>query len=581
MTIPIIDFQHVSFKYHAQAEPTLHDISFQIFPGEKVLIAGASGSGKTTLLRLLNGLIPHAYTGDISGQLTLNGQAILNQSLFDLSLQAGTVLQDSDAQFVGLTVAEDIAFALENDHQPVTYIKKAVNQWAKRFGLGERLKLAPQMLSGGQKQRTAMAGVLVDDGKLLLFDEPLASLDPAAGWEAMTMIDELQAARDLTVVIIEHRIEEVLRANVDRIIVMSEGRIVANDTPTAIIQAGILPQYGLDEPLYVQLLRRAQVDVSHLPNVADVQRVDVTAHKAAIEQLKVPVQSAPNAQPQLTMTNLDFSYDQQQPLFQQLNTTINQGEILGIVGKNGSGKTTLSHLLTGFLMPDAGDICLDGKSVLTQSIKTRADSIGYVLQNPNHMITKGTVFDEVASGLVLRQVADTDIETRVRTVLRLLDLDGMRNWPIAALSFGQKKRVTIAAVLVLAPKILILDEPTAGQDATHTQELLTFLTTINRQEKITIVMITHDMHLLANFVQRALVVVDGQILADTTPAELLANETLVRVASLRTTSIYQLAARLQITHPEALNAAIQQVSVTGSIRAHAHLPEAMHEKNDE
>ncbi|MCT8388892.1 ATP-binding cassette domain-containing protein [Leuconostoc holzapfelii] len=558
MTIPIIDLQHVTFKYHAQAEPTLHDVSLQIFPGEKVLIAGASGSGKTTLLRLLNGLIPHAYTGDLTGELTLNGRAILDQTLSELSLQAGTVLQDSDAQFVGLTVAEDIAFALENDHRPVAEIKQSVATWARRFGLGARLELAPQMLSGGQKQRTAMAGVLVDDGKLLLFDEPLASLDPAAGWEAMTMIDELQAARDLTVVIIEHRIEEVLRANVDRMIVMSAGRIVANDTPTAILQAGILPQYGLDEPLYIQLLRQAQVDVRQLPDVADVQRVDVAAHATAIAQLRVPIQPSVHTQPQLQITHLDFQYDKNQPLFEQFNTTIHQGEILGIVGKNGSGKTTLSHLLTGFLMPDAGDIQLDGQSVLSQSIKTRAENIGYVLQNPNHMLTKSTVYDEVASGLVLREVTTDEIETRVRAVLRLLDLDEMRNWPIAALSFGQKKRVTIAAVLVLSPKILILDEPTAGQDATHTQELLTFLTKINQQEQVTIVIITHDMHLLANFVQRALVVVDGQLLADTTPAELLADEALVKAASLRTTSIYQLAARLQIARPEELNAAIQQ-----------------------
>jgi len=268
MTLPLIEFKHVTFKYHAQAEPTLHDVSFQINPGEKVLIAGASGSGKTTLLRLLNGLIPQAYEGEVTGSLTLNGKNILDQTLFDLSLQAGTVLQDSDAQFVGLTVAEDIAFALENDYQPVNKIKAAVSKWANWFGLGERLELSPQALSGGQKQRTAMAGVLVDDGKLLFFDEPLASLDPAAGATAMEMIDNLQSERDLTVVIIEHRIEEVLNANVDRVIVMADGRIVANGTPTEIIQAGVLPKNGLDEPLYIQLLRRANIDITKIVNSA-------------------------------------------------------------------------------------------------------------------------------------------------------------------------------------------------------------------------------------------------------------------------------------------------------------------------
>lgn len=558
MVEPFIDFQHVTFKYHAQSEPTLHDVSFQIYPGEKVLIAGASGSGKTTLLRLLNGLIPQAYQGDITGELTINGKKILNQSLFDLSLQAGTVLQDSDAQFVGMTVAEDIAFSLENDNQPIKIVREKVAKWANRFGLGKRLTLAPQSLSGGQKQHTAMAGVLVDEGDLLLFDEPLASLDPAAGAAAMALIDELQQERNMTVVVIEHRIEDVLRAHVDRVIVMAHGKIVANDTPTAIIQAGVLSANGLDEPLYIQLLRRAGVPVNKIPHVADVEKVDVSNFRDQIENLAEPVQTVTHDDKQLLVQNLTFAYDQQEPLFENLSTSIHEGEILGIVGKNGSGKTTLSHLLTGFLTPSGGDIQLDGRSLLSDSIKERADHIGYVLQNPNHMITKATVFDEVASGLRLRNIDEEQVTERVREMLQLVDLDGMRNWPISALSFGQKKRLTIAAVLVLKPEILILDEPTAGQDATHTSQLLSFLQNINITNHTTIIIITHDMHLLANFVQRALVVVDGQILADTTPAELLANEALVDAASLRTTSIYRLAQRLSIVHPEELNAAIRK-----------------------
>ncbi|MFT8544008.1 MAG: ABC transporter ATP-binding protein [Leuconostoc falkenbergense] len=558
MPEPLIDFQHVTFKYNAQAEPTLHDVSFQIYPGEKVLIAGASGSGKTTLLRLLNGLIPQAYQGDVTGQLLLNGKNILDQSLFELSLQAGTVLQDADAQFVGMTVAEDIAFALENDTQPVNSIKQKVAKWAQRFGLGERLNLAPQDLSGGQKQRTAMAGVLIDDGKLLLFDEPLASLDPAAGHAAMKMIAELQAERDLTVVIIEHRIEEVLGADIDRVIVMSDGKIVANGTPDEIVQAGVLLDNGLDEPLYVQLLRQSGVAITNLPHVSDLDQIDVTPYRDQIAAIGQSVTPAKLADPQLIIQNVSFGYSAGQQLFNALSTTIHTGEILGIVGKNGSGKTTLSHLLTGFLQPSSGDVLLHGESVLGQSIKERADHIGYVLQNPNHMITKSTVYDEVASGLILRQVDADTIEKRVRDMLKLVDLDGMRHWPISALSFGQKKRLTIAAVLVLQPEILILDEPTAGQDATHTAQLLTFLQKINAQQQTTIIIITHDMHLLANFVQRVLVIVDGQLLADTTPAELLADEELVTAASLRTTSIYRLAKRLAINQPEKLNAAIRK-----------------------
>ena len=339
---------------------------------------------------------------------------------------------------------------------------------------------------------------------------------------------------------------------------LSANGLDEHDTPTAIIQAGVLSANGLDEPLYIQLLRRAGVPVNKIPHVADVEKVDVPNFRDQIETLAEPVQTVTHDDKQLLVQNLTFAYDQQEPLFENLSTSIHEGEILGIVGKNGSGKTTLSHLLTGFLTPSGGDIQLDGRSLLSDSIKERADHIGYVLQNPNHMITKATVFDEVASGLRLRNIGEEQVTERVREMLQLVDLDGMRNWPISALSFGQKKRLTIAAVLVLKPEILILDEPTAGQDATHTSQLLSFLQNINITNHTTIIIITHDMHLLANFVQRALVVVDGQILADTTPAELLANEALVDAASLRTTSIYRLAQRLSIVHPEELNAAIRK-----------------------
>ena len=255
-----------------------------------------------------------------------------------------------------------------------------------------------------------------DEGDLLLFDEPLASLDPAAGAAAMALIDELQQERNMTVVVIEHRIEDVLRAHVDRVIVMAHGRIVANDTPTAIIQAGVLSANGLDEPLYIQLLRRAGVPVNKIPHVADVEKVDVSNFRDQIETLAEPVQTVTHDDKQLLVQNLTFAYDQQEPLFENLSTSIHEGEILGIVGKNGSGKTTLSHLLTGFLTPSGGDIQLDGRSLLSDSIKERADHIGYVLQNPNHMITKATVFDEVASGLRLRNIDEEQVTERVRNV---------------------------------------------------------------------------------------------------------------------------------------------------------------------
>lgn len=558
MVEPVIDCQHVTFKYMAQAEPTLHDINLKIYPGEKILIAGASGSGKTTLLRLFNGIIPQAYPGDITGQLTVNGQNILTQSIFDLSLQTGTVLQDTDAQFVGLTVAEDIAFAMENDRQEVMTIKEKVKHWAQKVNLTQRLHLSPQALSGGQKQRTALAGVLVDNSRLLLLDEPLASLDPAAGEATMAMVSQIHAENNMTVIIIEHRIEEVLRSGIDRIVLMKQGRIVADDTPENILKANILSECGLDEPLYLQLMRHTPAPVMQLNHIEDVNKIAVDQYKADIEALAKPIR--PNRavkERQLAIKNLSFGYDQEL-IFNDFSANIWRGEILGIVGKNGSGKTTLSHLLTGFLTPTSGDVILNQRSLLHDSIKERAEHIGYVLQNPNHMITKASVFEEVASGLKLRHVDEGDIQQRVTDMLKMVDLYSMRNWPISALSFGQKKRLTIAAVLVLNPEILILDEPTAGQDAVHTNRIISFLQKINQSHETTIVIITHDMHLLAHFVQRTLVIVDGKLLADTSPAALLANETLVQQANLKTTSIYELAKRLGIAHPENLNTILGQ-----------------------
>ncbi len=433
-----------------------------------------------------------------------------------------------------------------------------MKHWAQKVNLTQRLHLSPQALSGGQKQRTALAGVLVDNSRLLLLDEPLASLDPAAGEATMAMVSQIHAENNMTVIIIEHRIEEVLRSGIDRIVLMKQGRIVADDTPENILKANILSECGLDEPLYLQLMRHTPAPVMQLNHIEDVNKIAVDQYKADIEALAKPIR--PNhavKERQLAIKNLSFGYDQEL-IFNDFSANIWRGEILGIVGKNGSGKTTLSHLLTGFLTPTSGDVILNQHSLLHDSIKERAEHIGYVLQNPNHMITKASVFEEVASGLKLRHVDEVDIQQRVTDILKMVDLYSMRNWPISALSFGQKKRLTIAAVLVLKPEILILDEPTAGQDAVHTNRIISFLQKINQSHETTIVIITHDMHLLAHFVQRTLVIVDGKLLADTSPAALLANETLVQQANLKTTSIYELAKRLGIAHPENLNTILGQ-----------------------
>lgn len=554
MKKPIISFQDVSFQYQSQSEPTLHHLSFDIYPGEKVLIAGASGSGKTTISRLMNGLIPSAYPGELSGKIFINGESVTDQTIFDLSLRVGTVLQDPDTQFVGLTVAEDIAFALENDAEDQSVLKQKAKDWAKQLKIPAILNNHPQEISGGQKQRVSMAGVLVDEGKILLFDEPLASLDPIAGRESIELIDDMQKNGATTTVIIEHRIEDVLYRPVDRIILIDQGKLVANDTPNTILKSGILAKLGLREPLYLSALKYAGIDLTQVADVDSVGKVALSASTISALQAWVKPQQARvqtmDVKPMLQANNISFSYDSKQVL-NKLNLNINAGEMVSLVGRNGVGKTTLSNIITGFLHQSSGDLVLNGHSINEASIKERADHIGYVLQDPNMMISKNTVSEEVALGLTLRAVAPDEIERRVAETLKVCGLFEFRHWPISALSFGHKKRVTIAAILVLNPELLILDEPTAGQDWQHYTEMMTFIRDLNRKIGISVIFITHDMHLMMEYTDRVVVLNNGVIAYDDQPMKLFANLDLLKQASLVETSLFTLAQRIKVD-PEAL-----------------------------
>lgn len=273
MTEAIITFKDFSFKYDSQAEPTLKNINLDINKGEKILIAGPSGSGKSTIGRCINGLIPNIDSGDITGKCIINGKNITETSLFDLSFTTSTILQDADSQFIGLTVGEDIAFALENDCQPQNKIRQTVHRWADELEIGKLLKQSPQNLSGGQKQIVALAGVLVDESPVLLFDEPLANLDPASGMKTMSLIDQIQKRLNATVIIIEHRLEEVLSQPIDRIILIDDGQIVANKTPNELLHENKLENIGIRSPLYLKALEKANIDIEQIPDISSVDKL--------------------------------------------------------------------------------------------------------------------------------------------------------------------------------------------------------------------------------------------------------------------------------------------------------------------
>jgi len=549
---PVIEFKNFTFKYRSQVEPTLRDINLSIYPGEKVLIVGPSGSGKSTLAHCINGLVPFSFPGDIQGSLLIGGKNPTDIGIFGVSKMVGTVLQDTDGQFIGLTVAEDIAFALENDCVSQEEMYEKVAKVAKEVEVDSLLDNAPGALSGGQKQRVSMAGVMVDDVDVLLFDEPLANLDPATGKRAIVLIDEIQKVRNATILIIEHRLEDALYKSVDRIILMNEGRIVSDSSVDEILSGSLLREHGIREPLYVAALRHAGCDILPETNPSHVDTLKIDVYKERVkkwyEEIHLP-EKQPDTETALEIQKLNFAYVSKKPVLSDIHFQIKKGEMVSIVGKNGAGKTTLSNLICGFLKPDEGTILLNGSDIADKSIKERGEKIGLVMQNPNQMISKAMIYDEVALGLKVRGVQEEEIKERVYKVLKTCGLYEFRNWPISALSFGQKKRVTIASILVMNPDILILDEPTAGQDYRHYTEIMEFLRRINREQGITIMMITHDMHLMLEYTDRAIVISDGQLVADDTPAKVLTNEAIADKAYLKKTSLYDLALKCDIASP--------------------------------
>ena len=563
----MIELKDFSFQYKAQSEPTLKNLNLTIYKGEKVLIVGPSGSGKSTIGQCLNGIIPNIYKGTSSGQFLIQGKEAFNLSIYEKSHLVSTVLQDTDGQFIGLSVAEDLAFALENDMVELGTMKERVQSWAERLDLMKLLDHRPQDLSGGQKQRVSLAGVLIDESPILLFDEPLANLDPKSGQDIIDLIDQIHEEQRTTTIIIEHRLEDVLYRPVDRVILINQGQVLFNGRPDELLRTTLLAENGIREPLYLTALRQLGQDINqleHLDRLDDIQLDDVNCVIPEATFTKTG-----EAEELLKLEQIRFAYQENHPILKNISLSIPKGQRLAIVGKNGAGKSTLAKAICGFITTE-GQYTSRGEDIKQESVKERAERVGYVLQNPNQMISTNMIFDEVALGLRLRGVAEEDIKERVYQALKTCGLYEFRKWPISALSYGQKKRVTIASILVLGPEILVLDEPTAGQDQRNYTDIMEFLDSL--QEKgHTIVMITHDMQLMLDYSDRALVVSDGQILADLSPAELFTHPDILQEANLKETSIFALANRLGMD-PLALTQFYMQQKGAGHEASISRLP---------
>lgn len=563
----MIELKDFSFQYKAQSEPTLKNLNLTIYKGEKVLIVGPSGSGKSTIGQCLNGIIPNIYKGTSSGQFLIQGKEAFDLSIYEKSHLVSTVLQDTDGQFIGLSVAEDLAFALENDMVDLGTMKERVQSWAERLDLMKLLDHRPQDLSGGQKQRVSLAGVLIDESPILLFDEPLANLDPKSGQDIIDLIDQIHEEQGTTTIIIEHRLEDVLYRPVDRVILINQGQVLYNGQPDELLRTTLLAENGIREPLYLTTLRQLGQDIDQLEHLDRLEDIELTGVNRSIPEATFT--KTGETEELLKLEQISFAYQENHPILKDISLTIPKGQRLAIVGKNGAGKSTLAKAICGFITTE-GQYTSRGEDIKQESVKERAERVGYVLQNPNQMISTNMIFDEVALGLRLRGVAEEDIKERVYQVLKTCGLYEFRKWPISALSYGQKKRVTIASILVLGPEILVLDEPTAGQDQRNYTEIMEFLDSL--QEKgHTIVMITHDMQLMLDYSDRALVVSDGQILADLSPAELFTHPDILQEANLKETSIFALANRLGMD-PLALTQFYMQQKGAGHEASISRLP---------
>ena len=552
MKKPVIEFRDFGMRYASQQKPTLYDINLTIYEGEKVLILGPSGSGKSTLGSCLNGLLPFSVKAEFTGSLKVMGDETRGLDIHKLSNRVGTVMQDSDCQFAGLTVGEDVAFSLENDCVPRPVMLEKVRRALGIVGMERFTAHTPFSLSGGQKQKVSLAGVMHNDVGILLFDEPLAALDPQAGLQAIELIDKIHREQHKTVVIIEHRLEDVLHRPVDRVILLDGGRIVADTTPAKILSSPLLREHGIREPLYVTALKYAGCEISEEDRPESVEEIRLEGREEALRgwfASETPHRARPAPVELVRVEDVSFSYDDNRVL-SHVDLTVSARERIALVGKNGAGKTTLANLLIGVIRPDEGRVLIEGEDYGALSIKEIGERIGYVMQNPNQMLVKDMIRDEITLALKLRRVDEKTIEEKLELVLRLCGLSKMRSWPVSALSYGQRKRVTIASILVMQPKIMIFDEPTAGQDYFHYREIMDFLDRLNREMGLTILFITHDMHLAIEYTDRAVVMADGEKIGDGDVFRMLSDPDILRRASLKETSLCKLARRLGL-EPEA------------------------------
>jgi len=504
--------QNVSFRYRSRQEPAVRNVSFSAAQGELLLLAGSSGCGKTTLIRAINGLVPRSYKGEISGQVLLNGQNTAGMPLSRISQMVGTVLQDPDRQVLGTKTINEVAFGLENIGLPREQIIERVDEVLTKLNITRLRDRETFLLSGGEKQKVALAGVLAMRPSVLLLDEPLASLDPASALETLALVREL-VDQGMTVVMIEHRVEDVLHIKPDRIMYMAEGEI------------------------------RYLGDADGLARVVDYHDIKLSAKSVMARARKDPPPLALSILPGVQASgealvkfdNVAFGYEGGSQILHDINLEIKRGDVIAVLGANGAGKTTFVKHAIGLLKPKSGSVLVDGKDTREASVAEIAGTLGYVFQSPSHMLFESTVARELAFGPKNLGHARPDIERQVKEALRIVNMPEREEDPPLSLSFGQQKRVSIAAILAMRSKILVMDEPTAGQDYRNYMNFMDAILQLPSFEAI--LFITHDIDLALIYANRVILVADGTVRADGRPEDVLKDYDLLKACSLVPTSL--------------------------------------------
>jgi energy-coupling factor transporter ATP-binding protein EcfA2 len=516
IAFPLI-IEDLSYRYLSRTEPAIKGISLEVPAGEVLLIAGASGCGKTTLARCINGLIPRSYRGELKGKILLNGKDMSGQPLARISQVVGTVLQDPERQILGTRVLSEVAFGLENLGLSRPEIIQRVDEAMDFLNIRNLRDRETFNLSGGEKQKVALAGVLAMRPSILLLDEPLASLDPASAQEALALVRRL-ADEGMTVLMVEHRVEDVLKIHPDRVLFMLDGQIRYLGAVDGLEQAVDYHEVKLPAETIIRMAKGK--DTGAAPDF----------HRPAIG-------SATAAAPLVEFENVRFSYEGEKDVLQGINLRINRGDVIAILGANGAGKTTLVKHAIGLLKPQSGKVLVEGKDTRELSVAQIASTLGYVFQSPSHMLFAPTVNEELAFGPTNLHHPPEQIKKEVNEAIQIVHLSGMEQYPPLALSFGQQKRVSIAAILAMQSKILVMDEPTAGQDYKNYMEFMDAILQMPGFQAI--LFITHDIDLAVVYANRVLLISQGRLVRDGKPAEVLKDYQLLNACRVVPTSLLQ------------------------------------------